>query len=181
VGQSLALSYHTVNSYLDYLEGAFLIRRLFPYQANLRKRLAKSPRVYWRDSGLLHALLGVPDERSLLARPWVGASWEGFVIEQIIGEISATGASARPYYFKTSDRYEIDLVLEIGGERWAFEVKLTSSPRIEDMDSLMRAADMIGATRRFLVSKTRTVAGDEHRASCNLPWLLARLRQLAKR
>ena len=74
VGQSLGLSYHTVNSYLDYLAGAFLIRRLPPYQSNIRKRLVKSPRIYWRDSGLLHALLNAPDERALLSQPWVGAS-----------------------------------------------------------------------------------------------------------
>ena len=181
VGQSLGLSYHTVNSYLDYLEGAFLIRRVPAYQANIRKRLVKSPRVYWRDTGLLHALLNVRDERSLLAQPWVGASWEGFVIEQIIGEMSAHGESVRPYYFRTSDHYELDLVLEVGRERWAIEVKLTSSPRPEDMDSLNRAADMIDATRRFLVTRTSKPTGDAKRASCNLPWLIERLHQMAER
>ena len=96
VGQSLGLSYQTVNSYVDYLAGAFLIRRLPPYQVNIRKRLVKSPRIYWRDSGLLHALLNVPDERTLLAQPWVGASWEGFVIEQLIGELSSSGRAFEP-------------------------------------------------------------------------------------
>ncbi len=84
VGQSMGLDSKTVSSYVDYLVGAFLIRRLPPYQANIRKRLVKSAKVYWRDSGLLHALLNVPDAATLLDQPWVGASWEGFVIEQIL-------------------------------------------------------------------------------------------------
>lgn len=69
VGQSLGLSYHTVNGYLDYLVGAFLIRRLQPYQINIRKRLVKSPKVYWRDTGLLHVLQNVSDKESLIAQP----------------------------------------------------------------------------------------------------------------
>jgi hypothetical protein len=178
VGQSLGLSYQTVNSYLDYLAGAFLIRRLPPYQANIRKRLVKSPRVYWRDTGLLHALLNVPDERTLLVQPWVGASWEGFVIEQVIGELTCRGLNFSAYYFRTSDQYELDLVVEIAGEVWAIEVKLTSSPGPGDMDRLNRAADMIRATRRFLVTRTSKPAGDEHRASCNLPSLIERLQQV---
>ena len=76
IGQSLGLTYATVNKYMDYLEGAFLIRRLQPYRANLRKRLTRSPKCYWRDSGLLHALLQATEQEDLPARPWVGASWE---------------------------------------------------------------------------------------------------------
>lgn len=177
VGQSLGLSYPTVNSYLDYLSGAFLIRRLQPFQANIRKRLVKSPKVYWRDSGLLHALLNVPDERALLVQPWVGASWEGFVIEQALGELSSRGRNFEAYYFRTSDRYELDLVLDLGTELWAVEIKLTSSPGPADMKRLHKTADMIGASRRFLVSQVRRSTGDDERASCNLPGLIERLRQ----
>lgn len=177
VGQSLGLSYQTVNSYLDYLAGAFLIRRLQPYQANIRKRLVKSPKVYWRDSGLLHALLNVPDYRGLLVQPWVGASWEGFVIEQALGELSSRGRNFEAYYFRTSDRHELDLVLDLGKERWAIEVKLTASPGPGDMGRLDKTADLIGASRRFLVSQTSRSIGDDERASCNLPGLIERLRQ----
>jgi predicted AAA+ superfamily ATPase len=177
IGQSLGLSYQTVNSYLDYLIGAFLIRRLQPYQANIRKRLVKSPKVYWRDSGLLHALLNVPDESTLLAQPWVGASWEGFVIEQVIGELTSRGRNFDSYYFRTSDQYELDLLLSIGRELWAFEIKLTASPSPADMARLDKTADLIGASRRFVISQTRESAGDDYRASCNLPDLLSRLRQ----
>ena len=178
VGQSMGLSYQTVNSYLDYLVGAFLIRRLPPYRANIRKRLVKSPKIYWRDSGLLHALLNITNRNTLLVQPWVGASWEGFVIEQAIGELTSLGKNFEAYYFRTSDGYELDLVLDFGKERWAIEIKLTSSPGPADMAHLDKTADMIGAKRRFLVSQTRRPTGDEKRASCNLADLIARLKRM---
>ena len=176
IGQSLGLSYHTVNSYMDYLSGAFLIRRLPPYRPNIRKRLVKSPKIYWRDTGLLHAQLNVSDERALLAQPWVGASWEGFVIEQTMGVLNSVGRPFEAFYFRTSDQYELDLVLEMGDQLWAIEVKLTTSPGPRDMDRLDKTADMIGATRRILVSQTTRTVGGTERASCNLPWLLNRLK-----
>lgn len=177
VGQSLGLSYQTVNTYLDYLVGAFLIRRLQPYQANIRKRLVKSPKIYWRDSGLLHALLNIPDERTLIAQPWVGASWEGFVIEQAIGQLSSQGRAFEAYYFRTSDQHELDLVLELGSERWAVEIKLSASPGPADMARLEKAADLIGASRRFLVSQVGRSSGDLKRASCNLAGFIERLHE----
>jgi predicted AAA+ superfamily ATPase len=106
IGQSLGLSYHTVNGYLDYLEGAFLIRRLPPYHANVGKRLVKSPKVYWRDTGLLHALLGVGEGQALTDHPWVGASWESFVIEQILAALAQQDRAASAFYFRTSDQHE---------------------------------------------------------------------------
>ncbi len=149
--------------------------RLPAFHANIRKRIAKSPKVYWRDSGLPHALLGVRDQSHLLSQPWVGASWEGFVIEQVIGIIQHRGRRVEPCHFRTNDRYEIDLVLDLGGERWAIEVKLTSAPSAGDMDRLDKAADMIDASRRILVSQTRRVVDAGRRVSCNLPWLLGEL------
>ena len=175
LGRSLGLSYHTVNSYVDYLVGAFLVRRLPPFHANLKKRLVKSPKVYWRDTGLLHALLNVPDERSLLQQPWVGASWEGFVIEQVLGQLGAMGRDYDAYHLRTSDGREIDLVLELGGERWAIEVKLTTSPAADDMRRLDELAGAIRASRVYLITRTSRPAGDDRRASANLPWLLERL------
>lgn len=172
IGQSLGLSYHTVNAYVDYLVGAYLIRRLEPYQANTGKRLVKRPKLYWRDTGLVHSLLNVADRRGLLAKPWVGASWEGFVIEQLLGELSSRGRVFDACYFRTSDQHEIDLVLLGGREVAAIEAKLTSSPSASDMARLDKCADLIGATRRFLVSQTASPAGNAHRASCNLPWLI---------
>ncbi len=177
LGRSLGLSYHTVNGYLDYLEGAFLVRRLPSYQANIRKRLVKSPKVYWLDTGLLHAQLNVPDRRALIAQPWVGASWEGFVIGQAIGCLTSLGRPFEAFHLRTSDGHEIDLVLELDGELWAIEVKLTTSPAPEDLRRLDTVADLIGATRRVLVSQTASPSGSEHRGSCDLPGLLERLRE----
>jgi predicted AAA+ superfamily ATPase len=179
VGQSLGLSYKTVNSYLDYLVGAYLIRRLQPYQANLKKRLVKSPKIYWRDTGLLHAVLNVANTRALLSRPWVGASWEGYVIEQTLGTLSACGLPCDAYYFRTSDQHEIDLVLDFGDELWAVEIKLTSSPGPADMARLNKTADMIQASHRFLVSQVRQPSGDGRRSSCNLLGFLSHLEQRA--
>jgi predicted AAA+ superfamily ATPase len=175
IGQSLGLSYHTVNRHLDYLVGAFLVRRLPPYLPNIRKRLIRSPKIYWRDSGLLHARMNVIDRDDLLSRPSVGTSWEGFVIEQLIGTLASLGQPFEAFHFRTSDGREIDLVLDFGRRRSAVEIKLTASPGPDDMARLERAADLIGASRRYLVSRTRNVAGNVDRASCNLPWPLDRL------
>ncbi|OFV87174.1 MAG: hypothetical protein A3J75_00580 [Acidobacteria bacterium RBG_16_68_9] len=176
IGQSLGLSHPTVNSYLDYLEGAFLVRRLRPYLANLKKRLIRSPKLYWRDSGLLHAVLRVRSYDELLVQPWVGASWEGFVIEQIVSTLAAWGCRFDPYFLRTSDGHEIDLLLDIGRERWAFEIKLTSQPDPEDLNRLNAAADLVRSQKRFLVSQTQRPAYSERLVSCALPDLLRHLR-----
>jgi uncharacterized protein len=175
IGQSMGLDYKTVNTYLDYLEGTFMVRRLPPYQTNIRKRLVKSPKLYWRDTGLLHSLLNVPDYDTLLVQPWVGASWEGFIIEQALGFLSAIGKHVEPYYFRTSDQHELDLVLDFGTELWAVEIKLTSAPKIADIDRLNKVADLIHAHRRFLVTNTATNAGTGKTVSCNLDGFLAEL------
>jgi predicted AAA+ superfamily ATPase len=90
----------------------------------------------------------------------------------VIGTLQQRGHRVEPFHFRTNDRYEIDLVLEFGGERWAIEVKLSSAPSPGDMDRLDRTADMIDASRRVLVSQTRRVVDAGRRVSCNLPWLL---------
>jgi hypothetical protein len=172
LGKSLDISYKTVNTYLDYLEGAFLIRRLSPWHANLKKRLVKSPKVYWRDSGLLHALNNVPDEDALFSQPWVGASWEGFVVEQVIDAMKLAGMLFEPYFFRTTDGYELDLVLDVGGELWAVEIKLTSAPSPSDIQRLDKTADLIDARKRFLISRTTQNADNGTTFSCNLAWFL---------
>jgi uncharacterized protein len=168
IGQSLGLNYQTVNGYVDYLVGAFLIRRLPPFLPNIRKRLVRRPKVYWRDNGLLHAILNVPDRDALLAQPWVGASWEGLVVEQVIGELAASGAVFDAFYFRTSDGYELDLVIDRGSEVWAIEAKLASTPRHEDLRSLDRKADLINASHRFLICQIPEPMGDDRRLVCNL-------------
>jgi len=178
VGQSLGLSYHTVNSHLDYLVGAFLIRRLLPYHANIGKRLVRSPKVYWRDTGLLHALMNVADEEDLLGRPWAGLSWEGFVIEQILGALQCAGREFEAFFLRTSDLFEINLVLSFGKRLCAIEVKLTTAPAPEDLAKLNRTADHIKADKRILISQTTENITHSGNVSCNLPWLLAHLKSL---
>ena len=153
LGSSLALDHKTVLRYCDYLEGAFLIRRLQPYFPNVGKRLVKTPRVYWRDSGLLHALMGTKDIEHLYRQPWLGHSWEGFIIEQTLETLAAVGARAQAFFFRTSDGHELDLVLDWGDQRWAIEAKLTSNPSTEMISRLNKAGDMIDATRRILICR----------------------------
>ena len=155
IGKSMGLSYHTVNSYLGYLEQAYLIRRLQPFHANIRKRLVKSPKVYWRDTGLLHALNSVHSSDDLIVQPWVGLSWEGFVIEQILICLDTRGGDYEAYFFRTNDGHELDLLLIINGIKWAFEIKLSGSPGRYEMDRLRKAAEMVGADRKVLISRTR--------------------------
>ncbi len=145
IGKSLGVNYQTVNSYLDDLEGAFLIRRLPPYPPNLGKRLTKSPKVFWHDPGLLHALLGVTDRDDLPARPWVGASWEGFVVEQIIGHLAADGRACDATHFRPSDGHEADL------------------------RKLQRVALMVGASRALLICRVPHPLDDGHLHCGNLP------------
>jgi len=153
IGSSLALDHKTVLRYCDHLEGAFLIRRLQPFAANIRKRLVRTPRVYWRDSGLLHALMGVGDLEQLYRQPWLGASWEGFLVEQTLSAIAASGKRVQPFFLRTADGYELDLVLDWGIERWAVEMKLTSAPSGETVERLNKAAGMIDASRRVLLCR----------------------------
>ncbi|MFM7751007.1 MAG: ATP-binding protein [Opitutaceae bacterium] len=177
LGQSLGLSYHTVDSYLDHLEGAFLVRRLPPFHANLRKRLVKAPRLYWRDSGVLHSLLRFSPADDLFAQSWVGASWEGFVIEQILAAHSNRGHSIEASYFRTHDGYEADLVLEDGRRREIIEIKLTSSPAPEDLARLGKIAAMIKATHSTLICRIRKSIFAEDRTVANLPDYLDTIRQ----
>jgi predicted AAA+ superfamily ATPase len=171
------LNYQTVNSYLDYLVGAFLIRRLEPYHANIRKRLTKSSKVYWRDTGLLHSLLQTRTHDDLLAQPWVGASWEGFVIEQVLDHLAVWGRTVRPYFLHTGDQYEIDLVLDFGKSLWAIETKLTASPSLGDIRRLNKVADLIDAGQRVLVARVHESLESEGLLVTDLPGLLDRLRE----
>ncbi|MDY6988443.1 MAG: ATP-binding protein [Thermodesulfobacteriota bacterium] len=154
MGKSLGIAYHTVNAYLDYLEQAYLIRRLQPFHANIKKRLVKSPKVFWKDSGLLHSLLGIRNIDDLLVQPWVGISWECWVIEQILTCLNVHDIGHEPYYFRTQDGHELDLVLRLFGELWAFEIKLSSVPDKRELDRLTKTAEIIGADTRVLVSRT---------------------------
>lgn len=125
---SLGVTAPSVRHYLDILESTFMVRVLPPYSANLGKRLVKSPKVYFRDSGLLHALLNLPDHHALLGHPVLGASWEGWVIEQIL---SQAPLGSRPYFYRTASGNEIDLLLQLpGGQLRAIEIKHSKAPKL---------------------------------------------------
>ena len=126
---NLSVSAQTATRYIDLLADLLLVRRLPPHHANLDKRLVKSPKVYVRDSGLLHALLGVQNLDGLFGHPVVGMSWEGFVIENLL---AAAPDRTRATFYRTTAGAEIDLLLELpSGRLWAVEVKLGSSPKCE--------------------------------------------------
>ncbi len=130
LASGLSLTAPTVTKYIDLLVDLLLVRRLRPLHANIGKRLVKAPKVYVRDSGLLHALLGIGDYNSLSGHPVVGASWEGFVIENLLSTLPFKTLAS---YYRTSAGAEVDLVLEFPGltEKWAIEIKrgLTAKPK----------------------------------------------------
>ena len=180
LGRSLGINYQTASSYTDFVEGAFLIRRLPAFHTNLGKRLVKAPKLFWRDAGLLHAILGITSMQALRSHPSVGASWESYVVEQALGVLTALGAPHTAYHFRTSDGHDLDLVLEIGRERIAVEIKLTSNPSPHDLARLEKCAAMINATRSILVTNVPTDAGDKKRLSCGLDRFLRELQTLGK-
>lgn len=151
LGNSLGVSYHTVQHGLDLLEGVFLIRRLPPYFRNIRKRLVKAPRVYIRDTGLLHHLLHVSSAGELDNQPWRGASWEGFVIEDIIRRELLEHPFTQCYFWRTATGQEADLVLDRGDRRIAIEVKANSAGNPHDARKLEAILDDIGASEGWLV------------------------------
>jgi predicted AAA+ superfamily ATPase len=126
IGRSMGLSDKTVRSYLDILTGTFMIRQLQPWFENLGKRQVKSPKIFFRDTGLLHSLLDIPDGHNLLGHPKVGASWEGFVLEQALQILHPNAA----YFWGTHAGAELDLVFQSGGNRYGIEIKFNEAPTL---------------------------------------------------
>jgi len=164
LANGLGVSGHTVARYLDVMVDLLLVRRLQPWAANAKKRLVRTPKVYVRDSGLLHALLGIGNHEELLGHPVVGASWEGMLIENILNALPAT---VRPTFYRTSAGAEIDLVLEFSAkQRWAIEIKRSlSDPRpnkgfytgCEDLDATRRIVLYPGTESYPLDQKTEVM------------------------
>ncbi len=127
IAGSLGVTYPTANHYLDVLEDTFITRTLRPFHTNLKKRLVKTPKVYFRDSGLLHALLQLQSLEDLLGHPAAGSSWEGWIIEQLLAEAPD---AHRPWFYRTQGGAEIDLLLERPGNArpLAFEIKRSTAP-----------------------------------------------------
>ena len=149
LASGLAVSAPTVTGYIDLLVDLLLVRRLQPFYANVRKRLVKSPKVYVRDSGVVHALLGIADHNSLAGHPVVGASWEGFVIENLL---SAVSAATKASFYRTSAGAEVDLVLELPGSRgpWAIEIKHSLSASLSR--GFRNALEDLKPERSFVVT-----------------------------
>lgn len=127
-GRSFGVADTTVRRYLDVMSGALVVRQLQPWHANLSKRQVKSPKVYVRDSGLLHALLGIENRTDLERHPKVGASWEGFLLEQVVSHLSVP--EEQMYFWATHAGAELDLLVDRGRRRMGFEFKRTSTPKV---------------------------------------------------
>ena len=155
--RSLGVSESTTRRHLDLLTDALMIRQLQPFLVNIRKRQVKAPKIYIRDSGLLHQLLGVDTPKALMTHPKVGASWEGFVIEQVLTAVDYDEA----FFWATHQGAEIDLVLRRGGELLGVECKRTDAPRMtpsirvaqKDL-GLARVAVLYPGSKRFPISDT---------------------------
>lgn len=147
IAASLGVSSPTVTRYLDHLVQSLMLRRLEPFHANLGKRLVKSPKIYVRDSGLLHYLLGMRNVHDLMGHPNTGASWEGFCIEQICNHLPA-GASVS--FYRTAAGAELDVVVETGRETIGFEIKFSSAPKVSK--GFWQACEDIGVHKAYVMA-----------------------------
>jgi hypothetical protein len=128
LARAMGLSDKTIRSYLDILTGTFMVRQLQPWFENINKRQVKAPKIYLRDSGILHSLLGLPDHHSLLGHPKVGASWEGFVLEQVFQHVRPVEI----YFWATHSGAELDFMIPYHNKRFGIEVKFNEAPKVTD-------------------------------------------------
>ena len=145
LARSLGASENTARSYLDILAGSFMIRVLPPWFENIRRRQVKSPKVYLRDTGILHALLQIGTFAELQAHPKLGASWEGFALEQVAGLLDAHDM----YFWATHGGAELDLLLTLRGKRYEFEFKYADAPG--RTRSMLVAREDLGLERLWVV------------------------------
>jgi predicted AAA+ superfamily ATPase len=164
--RSFGVSHHVVRRYLEALEATFMVRVLKPWAANIRKRQVKSPKVYLRDSGILHSFLDAPTMRNLERHPRVGASWEGFLLEAVLHQLRVRSRDC--YFWATHTGAELDLLIQDRGRLYGFEIKRTTSPRVtrsiqsamEDLD-LTRLDILHAGTETFPLGKRiRAVAAE---------------------
>ena len=153
LGNALGVRYHAVQHGLDLLEGVFLIRRLPPFFRKLRKRLVKAPRIFIRDTGLLHQLLHISSLRQLEAHALRGASWETFVIEDLMRRERLSRPHTQFFFWRTATGQEVDLIMDRGDERLALEIKISSGTNPHDIRQLEARLDDIGAARGFLLGR----------------------------
>lgn len=167
IGRSINVSYKTSDRYLDILTGTFMVRRLSPWFENLSKRQIKSPKIYFRDSGLLHTILGIENHEYLLKHPKLGASWEGMALEQVIKHMEVENDDC--YFWATQGGAELDLLILKNSKKLGFEIKYTDSPKItksmriaiEDL-GLDNLTIVIPGTEKFKLEKNIEVCGIEN-------------------
>ena len=147
LGRALGVTDKTVRHYLDILSGALVVQQLQPWHANVKKRQVKAPKVYVRDAGILHGLLDIRDQRDLERHPKVGASWEGFMLRQVVQHLGA--APDECFFWATHSGPELDLLWVRGRRRWGFEFKRTSSPRLTR--SLRASLEDLDLQRAFVI------------------------------
>jgi len=145
LGRSLGLSDKTIRSYLDILTGTFMVRQLQPWHENISKRQVKAPKIYFRDSGLLHSLLDIPDSHHLMGHSRLGASWEGFALEQILQIVKPI----EPYFWATHGGAEVDLFFLKDGKRYGVEFKFNEAPKISR--SMHIALDDLSLSHLYVV------------------------------
>ncbi|MFC2116070.1 ATP-binding protein [Bacteroidota bacterium] len=148
LGESLGTSYHTVKNYLDLLEQLFIVRSLKPYLTNINKRIIKSPKVFIRDSGILHSLMNIEKMNDLLGHPVFGSSWEGYCIENIVTQFY----DWQSYFYRTSSGNEIDLILEKGSKKLAIEFKASTAPKLTK--GIYQALDDLGIEKIWVIAPT---------------------------
>ena len=169
ISRSLGVSYHTVADYLDVLEGAFLIRRLQPYHANVSKRLTKSPKIYIRDTGLLHVLAGLRKPAELESWPRRGASFEGMAIEELAALAALRHVRPGVFFWRTQAGAEVDLLLVLGSRIVPVEIKLSGTVGRHDVAGLRQCMADLGIKRGWVIT------GGNRRASLGrdieiVPW-----------
>ena len=174
----LGVSGHTIARYLDILVDLLLVRRLQPWASNARKRLVRSPKVYVRDSGLVHALLGIRTQEELFGHPIVGPSWEGMLIENILSSLPAT---VRSWFYRTSAGAEIDLVLEFGHKNiWAIEIKRSISNPVPSKGFYIGCADLKAARQIVLYPGKESYRTDPRSEVMSLDQFMKELPGLAR-
>lgn len=151
LGESLGLTHPTIHRYIDLLEQTFILRTLLPYEANVKKRLVKAPKVFVRDSGLLHQLLAISDFNSLLGNPVFGSSWEGVVIENVI----VNYPDWNYYFYRTATGDELDLIIEKGNQRIAIECKASIAPKLTK--GFYRALDVVKPQKTYVIIPTQVL------------------------
>lgn len=171
------MSHTTVTRYLDSLVDTMMLRRLEPHFVNVGKRLVKSPKVYVRDSGLLHALLNIPDVHGLMGHPQAGHSWEGLMVEQICALMPAGGDVS---FYRTAAGAELDVVVDLGGRKYGFEIKFSSAPTVTK--GFWQACQDVGVEHAYVVApvaqgwpmKSAASHSVDVISPMQLPWALAR-------